>query len=79
MRLYAKIHPEFLDEIIAGHKRTEFRQFEDITLDDGKRQRIYKINSVTKTNKKGKEYIERITGITFDPKLPVYEIDLEVK
>jgi hypothetical protein len=36
VRLRCKVYPKHYDEIKAGHKNIEYRQFEDITLVDEK-------------------------------------------
>jgi hypothetical protein len=51
MKLRAKIRPDYLDQILSGDKRVEYRQLEEIELDDGQRVVRFTVDSVNRLSR----------------------------
>lgn len=78
MKLRAKIKSKYLDDILDGVKRNEFRQFESITLTDENGRCVeVEINLIEWLgNKQARRIIADHPDVDWDDGKPVYRIEL---
>ena len=79
MKLKAKIKPKYLDEILSHNKKVEYRQFDEIELDDGKRVATFGVDEITRLPfSAAREVMRNHSDVNWVNELPIHEIKLGV-
>ena len=77
MLIKAKIKPKYLDDIIEGRKRQEYRQIEDFILYDGRRTLHTVVKNISSAGALSKEIMAKYPDVPWIPELPIFIIDMQ--
>ncbi len=79
MKLTAKIRAEYLDQILKGKKRFEYRQLESITLTDELGRKVScRIEGITPLSPRyNKKIRAKYPHVPWDDNLRIYEIAIK--
>ncbi len=77
VKIWAKIRKKYMDEIVEGKKRLEFRQVEDLILSDGKRTLHTRVLDIRPAGFMEEQIKAEHPGIPWDPQLPIFIFTLE--